>query len=325
MSEDDHVHVVDPEESEAWRRVLNGDLGQLKYFRAVLGKIPAGPRCKLCAAPLKAPGSLLLKPLGFGPSRLNRRLCRACFRTVDKKPGGAEIELSLLFADVRGSTALAERIPAQEFSQLISRFYGTAARVVDEWDGIVDKFVGDEVVALFVPGFAGEEYASRAVEAARQLMRETGNDGAEPWIPIGAGGAQRGRVRGPCRRGRRVRLHGGRRRGEHDCTSRVVGGGGRDPREHECGDCGSNGHPRAREPPARPARARGGSRRLGRALLARPRGKRNERAGLPLVAPVVVAAAAERLRFGRRDPGDEENREQHDGRSDQAEPAVCGR
>ena len=58
MSEDDHVHVVDPEESEAWRRVLNGDLGQLKYFRAVLGKIPAGPRCKLCAAPLKAPGSL---------------------------------------------------------------------------------------------------------------------------------------------------------------------------------------------------------------------------------------------------------------------------
>jgi adenylate cyclase len=186
MSEQDHVHVVDPEQNEMWRRVLTGDLGQLKYFRAVLGRIPAGPRCKLCAAPLKAPGSLLLKPLGFGPSKLNRRLCRACFRTVDKKPGGAEIELSLLFADVRGSTALAERIPAQEFSQLISRFYGTAARVVDEWDGIVDKFVGDEVVALFVPGFAGEDHASRAVEAARALMRATGNDGGESWIPIGA-------------------------------------------------------------------------------------------------------------------------------------------
>jgi adenylate cyclase len=188
MSEhDDHVHVADQEQSEAWRRVLNGDLGQLKYFRAVLGRIPAGPRCKLCAAPLKAPGSVLLKPLGFGPSKLNRRLCRACFRSVDKRPGGAEIELSLMFADVRGSTALAERIPAQEYSQLISRFYGTAARVVDQWDGIVDKFVGDEVVALFVPGFAGEEHASRAVETARALMRETGNDGDEPWIPIGAG------------------------------------------------------------------------------------------------------------------------------------------
>ena len=183
-----HVHVHDAERSEKWRRVLSGDLGQLKYLRAVLGRIPAGPRCKLCAAPLKPPGSVVLRPFGFGPSRLNRRLCRACFREVDKQPGGAEIELSLLFADVRGSTGLAERITAQEFSQLISRFYGTAARVVDEWDGIVDKFVGDEVVALFVPAFAGEDHAARAIEAAKQLFRETGNtSGAESWVSVGAG------------------------------------------------------------------------------------------------------------------------------------------
>ena len=186
--EHEHVHVDDTEQSETWRRVLSGDLGQLKYFRAVLGKIPAGPRCKLCAAPLKPPGSVVLRPFGFGPSRLNRRLCRACFRTVDKKPGGAELEISLLFADVRGSTALAEHIPAQEFSQLISRFYGTAARVVDKWDGIVDKFVGDEVVALFVPGFSGEGHAAHAIDAARELLHETGNaEGAEPWVPVGAG------------------------------------------------------------------------------------------------------------------------------------------
>ena len=182
---EEHGHV--DEHSEMWRAVLMGDLHQLRYFRAVLGKIPAGPRCKLCAAPLKAPGSVILKPFGFGPSKLNRRLCRACFRSVDKKPGGAEIELSLLFADVRGSTGLAEGMPAHEFSQLISRFYGTAARVVDEWDGIVDKFVGDEVVALFVPGFAGERHAERAVEAARALLEETGNGSDEPWIPVGAG------------------------------------------------------------------------------------------------------------------------------------------
>jgi len=186
--EHQHTHEHDPVQSETWLRVLSGDLGQLKYFRAVLGRIPAGPRCKLCAAPLKPPGSVVLRPFGFGPSRLNRRLCRACFRSVDKKPGGAELEISLLFADVRGSTTLAEHIPAQEFSQLISRFYGTAARVVDKWDGIVDKFVGDEVVALFVPGFAGEAHAARAIEAARELLHETGNsDGAEPWIPLGAG------------------------------------------------------------------------------------------------------------------------------------------
>lgn len=182
-----HVHEHDPDQEAAWRALLTGDLGQLRYLRAILGKIPAGPRCKLCLAPLRAPGSIILRPFGFGPSRLNRRLCRACFRAVDKRPGGAEIELSLLFADVRGSTGLAEHMPPQEFSKLISRFYGVAANVVDRWDGIVDKFVGDEVVALFVPGFAGEDHASRTVEAARDLLRETGNDGPDPWAPIGVG------------------------------------------------------------------------------------------------------------------------------------------
>jgi class 3 adenylate cyclase len=64
--------------------------------------------------------------------------------------------------DVRGSTGIAEHTPAGEFGQLLARFYGTAARVVDRWDAIVDKFVGDEAVVLFIPGFAGEEHAARA-------------------------------------------------------------------------------------------------------------------------------------------------------------------
>jgi adenylate cyclase len=136
---------------------------------------------------MNAPGSVLLKPFGFGPSSYNRRLCKACFKQVDGMPGGAEVELSLLFADVRGSTGLAERMPAHEFSRLISRFYGAAGRAVENWNGLVDKFVGDEVVALFIPGFVGEDHATRAVNAAQELMRETGNDGDEPWVPVGAG------------------------------------------------------------------------------------------------------------------------------------------
>lgn len=177
----------DHEHEQQWRAVLMGEARGLTVTRRLVGWMPAGPRCKLCLAPLRPPGSLALRLVGFGPSRLNRRLCRACFRTVEKTPGGAEIELSFMFADVRGSTSLAERIPAQEFSKLISRFYGTAARVVDDWDGLVDKFVGDEVVALFIPGFAGEDHAARAIGAARDLLRETGNDDGSAWIPLGAG------------------------------------------------------------------------------------------------------------------------------------------
>jgi adenylate cyclase len=172
---------------EEWRALLMGESRGLEMTKRLVGWMPAGPRCKLCLAPLRPPGSIVLKLVGFGPSKLNRRLCRACFKAVEKKPGGAEIELSFLFADVRGSTALAERIPAYEFSRLISRFYGTAAKVVDKWEGLVDKFVGDEVVALFIPGFAGKDHAERAVEAARELLQETRNTDSEPWIPIGVG------------------------------------------------------------------------------------------------------------------------------------------
>lgn len=178
---DDHA------QEEAWRRILTGEIPSLMRMRRVLGKIPAEPRCKLCAAPFGNPGKAVLRVFGFGPSRLNRRLCRMCFHSVAKQPGGAEVEISMLFADVRGSTGLAERIPPQEFSKLIARFYGTAAEVVDRWDGIVDKFVGDEVVALFVPGFAGDDHAAKAVGAARDLLGATGNDGGEPWIPVGTG------------------------------------------------------------------------------------------------------------------------------------------
>jgi adenylate cyclase len=110
-----------------------------------------------------------------------------CTRSLHKHPGGAEIELTLLFADVRGSTALAENLPAAEFSQLMARFYGAAAKAVDARDGIIDKFVGDEAVALFIPGFAGDDHAADAIAAARELLHETGHDGDEPWIPVGAG------------------------------------------------------------------------------------------------------------------------------------------
>jgi adenylate cyclase len=127
-----------------------------------------------------------MRLLGMGPSPLNRRLCRSCIRSIHKRPGGSEVEVSLLFADVRGSTTLAERMAPGEFSGLMARFYGTAGRVVDKWDGLIDKFVGDEVVALFVPGFAGPDHAARAVGAARELVTEAAGRGHEPTVPIGA-------------------------------------------------------------------------------------------------------------------------------------------
>ena len=156
----------------------------------------------------------LTRVLAFGPSPLNRRLCRWCIRSIHKHPGGAEIELSVLFVDVRGSTSIAEELAPGEYSKLLARFYGVAAEAIDDHDGIVDKFVGDGALALFIPGFAGSEHAAAAIDAAR------GPDGANrerrsrPLGPDRGRHSQRTVVRRQRRRGRRARLHGARRHGQ---------------------------------------------------------------------------------------------------------------
>ena len=177
----------DTANAELWRQMLLGELPGLRRWKRLMGAIPSTPRCKLCLAPFGRPGSVLIRLIGNKPSSLNRRICTACIKHLHKDPGGAEIDVTALFVDVRGSTGMAERTSPGEFGQLLARFYGTVARVVDEWDGIVDKFVGDEAVALFIPGFAGSDHPAKAVAAARELMSETGHDDGEPWIPLGAG------------------------------------------------------------------------------------------------------------------------------------------
>ena len=172
---------------EMWEQMLTGNYPRLHRMRRIWGMLPSPPRCKLCNAPFRGAGGVLMRAIAYGPSPLNRRLCKWCIRALQKQPGGAEIEISVLFADVRGSTAMAERMPAEDFSRLMARFYGAAAGVIDEWDGIVDKFLGDGAVALFIPGFAGSDHAADAVAAARGLLEQTANDGSEPWISVGVG------------------------------------------------------------------------------------------------------------------------------------------
>ena len=55
-------------------------------------------------------------------------------------------------------------------------------------DALIDKIIGDQVAAMYVPGFAGKEHARRAIDAAQQILKVTGHDSSEqPWIPLGAG------------------------------------------------------------------------------------------------------------------------------------------
>jgi adenylate cyclase len=74
-----------------------------------------------------------------------------------------------------------------DFSRLMNRFYRVSRRVLVDADAIVEKFVGDEVVGLFLPFMVGNDHARRALEAAETLLRETGHGTEEgPWVPLGA-------------------------------------------------------------------------------------------------------------------------------------------
>jgi adenylate cyclase len=125
--------------------------------------------------------------INLGPWEKNPRYCRGCYQDIDSNHGGAEVELTMLFADVRGSTGLAERMSPRAFSDLLNRFYDVATRVLVDREAIVDKFVGDEVVGLFVPGMTGLDHAAKAIDASKALLAATGHGSVEgAWIPLGA-------------------------------------------------------------------------------------------------------------------------------------------
>ena len=155
-----------------------------KRLRHILRVLPRDPRCKFCNAPFQGIGAVLVKVL-FGKRRsdLNPRYCNLCEVASREFPGGAEVPMSMLFIDVRGSTALSERMSPTEFSQLINRFYTSATKVIIDEDGLVEKLAGDSVAAFWGAGFAGADYVKRTVKVAQKLLR----DMERHKIPVGIG------------------------------------------------------------------------------------------------------------------------------------------
>lgn len=173
---------------KAWKELLAGEMTAMHKARISLRAIPSAPRCKLCLAPFGKPGGSILRLVGRGRWEGNPALCRICIAKLAESSGGAEVEVSVLFADVRGSTGVAERMSPVDFRSLLNRFYQAAALAVDKELGVVDKFLGDGVLALFIPGFGGPDHARQAIQAGAEILRVTGNSfGDHPWLPVGAG------------------------------------------------------------------------------------------------------------------------------------------
>ena len=173
---------------ELWQKVLTEGEPVDKYLHHLYGLLPSNPRCKYCHGPFTGIGGAFMRFLGVRQSAKNPQFCNPCDFFTGKYQGGAEVELTMLFVDVRGSTTLAEKMNATEFSHLMNRFYDAAINVLVHADAFIDKLAGDEVTALFIPGFAGKEHARRAVDAGQALLRVTGHgEPGGPWVPVGVG------------------------------------------------------------------------------------------------------------------------------------------
>jgi adenylate cyclase len=176
---------------------ITGDPADVAFFEGLMRRhlprafvrlmrlLPSEPRCRLCHAPYGGVGGKVMRRFGFGPSRKNPTLCNTCF---EKAPmGGVEMEIGVLFADVRGFTSLSERLAPDEVAHLLNRFYAVASKVLTR-SAIVDKLVGDQVMALYLPQLLSEGWEDDIVRDATDLLVSVGfGTSGDPWLSLGVG------------------------------------------------------------------------------------------------------------------------------------------
>jgi adenylate cyclase len=151
-----------------WHAMLSGEHPALRRGRRMLRLLSptAGDRCRLCFAGFDGFTAPAMRLMGRAPWRRNPHFCEKCEAVLAKERGGAEIEIAMLYADVRGSTQIAAGMRPAEFAALMQRFFQIAMTVFTKSDAMVDKMVA----------------------AGLELLRATGHtDLAGPWLSIGVG------------------------------------------------------------------------------------------------------------------------------------------
>ena len=105
--------------------------------------------------------------------------------------------VTIVFADITGFTALAEKLDAEEVRTLINACFEYLVPIVQKYAGTIDKFIGDEIMALFGAPVAHEDHPQRALYAALRLqeelkrysasLREAGNLPLEARVGVNTG------------------------------------------------------------------------------------------------------------------------------------------
>jgi adenylate cyclase len=134
--------------------------------------------CKGCWQNLKLPiplrgvASMPFRAIGIRPSRMNPHTCTICETMFERvmKARQIEIDATILFADLRGYTSLSQSQPSGAIATLLDAFYDACGEAIWEHDGIINKTMGDAVLAVFNFPMRREDHAAEAVAAARKLQ-----------------------------------------------------------------------------------------------------------------------------------------------------------
>ena len=134
------------------------------------------------------------------------RFCRACATALGSRPNpDSEVRkvVTVLFSDVTDSTRLGQDLDPESLRRLVSRYFDEMRMVLERHGGMVEKFIGDAVMAVFGVPKVHEDDALRAVRAALEMRDELRrlNDG----VPAGLGSHARRADRPEHRRGHRRR------------------------------------------------------------------------------------------------------------------------
>ncbi len=151
--------------------------------------------CKGCwqqmhlPVPLRGPASIPFRAFGIRPSRMNPNTCTICelMFTRVMKARQITVDVSVLFADLRGYTTLSQSLPAEAVSSLLDVFYDECAEAIWEQDGLLNKTVGDAIMAIFNFPIRHDDHAQRAVRTAREIQRRCSHLGREFDVPKVAG------------------------------------------------------------------------------------------------------------------------------------------
>ncbi|MGH8530804.1 MAG: ATP-binding protein [Nevskiales bacterium] len=128
---------------------------------------PAARFCNACGSALGAASASVAQPLSYTPRHLAEKIL-----TTRSALEGERKRVTVLFADLKGSTNLAEQVGDEEWHQILDRFFAILTNGVHRYEGTINQYTGDGIMALFGAPIAHEDHALRACHAALAMQGE---------------------------------------------------------------------------------------------------------------------------------------------------------